>query len=622
MPKPLATRELDPNTLRDAIIARLPHRSHSEAKLRLPAIPARLDHYTQLLTTLFAGLGNTFSADETARLRKVLERELSSSFDASPLSRILISLHSETPPETGIHYEIKREAIALSEARLRLPAIPALLNHYTQLLTTLFAGLGSTFSANNSARLRKALERELRSGFDASPFSKILISFHSETPPETGIHYEIKHEVITLEDEYEEWVRSRKPPLFGAHPDAKVMSLAHALGPPGEVCVLDVGAGTGRNTLPLAREGFRIDAVELAPSLAKVLRTEVASKRLDARVLEGDALDPALPVPVQTYRLVVLAEVVASHFRSVAQLRQLFERAADWLVPGGLLAFSGFVASDDYEPDLLAKQASQVFWSCLFTRRELELASRDLPFERISDESCYAFEHKNLAAHAWPPTGWFARWSRGYDLFELPSGKPPHELRWLVYRRTDGRPRARGKAYDAPAAKQISAQRERVFDAINDPQRAAHWLQPFVPVPGIASCEPFGSSQPGTCRRVTWTDGSVTYDELIESEAPLRLRYSWRSTLKGPLKWLFRRAESDWMLTPTSSGTSVYWTYRFEPRWRILAPLVRIAQAGFQRWMRASLERLQAVLEADGQASSREAAGRAPSRGSRKRLRR
>ena len=152
MPNPLATRELDPNTLRDAIISRLPHRSHSEARLRLPAIPALLEHYTQLLTTLFAGLGNTFSADDTARLRKVLEREL-------------------------------------------------------------------------------------RGGFDASPFSKILITFHSETPPETGIHYEIQHEVITLEDEYEEWVRSRKPPLFGAHPDAKLMSLAHALGPPGEVSV-------------------------------------------------------------------------------------------------------------------------------------------------------------------------------------------------------------------------------------------------------------------------------------------------------------------------------------------------------------------------------------------------
>lgn len=620
MPNPVATRELDPNTLRDAIIARLPHRSHSEAKLQLPAVPARLDQYTQLVTTLCAGLGNTFSADETARLRKDLERELRNSSSAS--SKILISLRSETPPETGIRYEIQHEVTTRSEAKLRLPAIPALLNHYTQVLSTLFVGLGSAFKADDTKRLRNVLERELGSGFDASPYSKIVISFHSQTPPETGIHYEIQHEVITLEDEYEEWVRSRKPPLFGANPDAKVMSLAHALGSPGEVCVLDVGAGTGRNTLPLARGGFRIDAVELAPSLAKVLRAELAKKRLDARVFEGDALDPALQVPAQTYQLVVLAEVVASHFRSVEQLRQLFERASDWLVPGGLLAFSGFIASDEYKPDLLAKQASQVFWSCLFTRRELEQASLELPFERISDESCYAFEHKHLAANAWPPTGWFARWSRGHDLFELPAGKPPHELRWLVYRRTDGRPRAIKKPYDAPASKQISVPRDRVFDAISDPERAARWFQPFVPVPGIASFEPFGSSQPGTRRRVTWTDNSVTHDELIVSEAPLRLRYSWKSTLKGPLKWLFRRAESDWMLTPTPSGTSLYWTYRFEPRWRLLAPLVRIVQAAFQRWMRASLERLQGVLEAEGKAPAREAEDRAPARGGRKRLRR
>lgn len=507
-------RELDPSALRDAIIARLPHRSHSEAKLRLPAIPALLDHYTQLLTALFAGLGNTFSAEETAQLRE-------------------------------------------------------------------------------------HLERELRAGFDASPFSKLLISFRSETPPEIGVQYEVQHEVITLTDEYDEWVRSRTPPLFGAHPDAKLVSLARALGAPNEVCVLDVGAGTGRNTLPLAREGFRIDAVELAPSLAELLRKELAQHGVKARVFEGDALDPRLGVPAQAYRLVVLAEVVASHFRSTAQLRQLFERAADWLVPGGLLAFSAFIASDEYEPDLLAKQASQVFWSCLFTRRELQDAIRDLPFERISDESCYAFEHKHLAAQDWPPTGWFAQWSRGHDLFALPLGKPPHELRWLVYRRTDGRSQLDGKAYDATAIKQIRAPRERVFEAIRDAERAARWFQPFTPIPGIAECEPFASSQPGARRRVRWTDGSVTHDELLASEPPLRLGYAWANTLKGPLALLFRRAESDWTLAPTPTGTSVYWTHRFEPRHRMLAPLIRIVQAGFQRWMRASLERLSAALESE-----------------------
>ncbi|HKP62171.1 MAG TPA: SRPBCC family protein [Polyangiales bacterium] len=521
MANPAATRELDPSTLRDSIIARLPHRSHSEAKLRLPAIPALLDHYAQVLTTLFAGLGNKFDADETALLREILEREL-------------------------------------------------------------------------------------RAGFDASPFSKLVISVRSETPPETGVRYEIQHEVITLTDEYDEWVRSRTPPLFGAHPDAKLLSLAHALGTPSEVCVLDVGAGTGRNTLPLAREGFRIDAVELAPSLAEVLRNELAQTGLSARVFEGDALDPRLGVPAETYRLVVLAEVVASHFRSVAELRKLFERAAEWLVPGGLLVFSAFVANDDYEPDQLAKQASQVFWSCLFTRPEVEGAIRGLPFERISDESCYAFEHKNLPAQAWPPTGWFAQWSRGHDLFALPAGKPPHELRWLVYRRTDGRAHLGEKVHEAIAARQIGAPRERVFEAVCDPKRAARWFLPFMPVPGIASCEPFDSAQPRTRRRVRWTDDSVTHEELIASEAPLRLSYAWTNTLKGPLALLFRRAESDWMFAPTPSGTSVYWTYRFEPRYRVLAPLMRIAQGGFQRWMRASLQRLQAALE---EASREERAG-------------
>ena len=61
MTKTAVQRELDPDTLRAAIVARLPHRSQSSGTLQLPAIPALLDHYTSLLIELFAGLGYVFT---------------------------------------------------------------------------------------------------------------------------------------------------------------------------------------------------------------------------------------------------------------------------------------------------------------------------------------------------------------------------------------------------------------------------------------------------------------------------------------------------------------------------------------------------------------------------------
>jgi SAM-dependent methyltransferase len=481
--------------------------------------------------------------------------------------------------------------------QLRWPAIPALIEHYQQTLITLFAGLGRRFDEAESRELRAALARELDAGFAASPYSKLLVEFRTEEPPETGVIYDVKHEVITVSDEYDEWLRTRQPPLFGAHPDAKVISLATALGLPHTVAILDVGAGTGRNTLPLAKAGFRVDAVELAPGLAAVLRDDLRTANVSAEVFEGDALDPNLGIAVGKYQLVVLAEVVASHFRDAGQLRQLFEQASRWLAPSGVLLFSAFLASDGYEPDALAKQASQVFWSCLFTRRELDDACRGLPFMRVSDESTYAFEHQHLSAEAWPPTGWFVDWSRGRDLFELSSGAAPHELRWVVYRRTQGERYEAARWHATSVSLHIRAAWERVFDVAVDPRRAAEIFKSVLPVPGLAQRELSGEPKPGTPRRSTWSDGSVTVEDLIEQRRPLHHAYRWTNTLKGPLALLFRAAESDWTFAPTPTGTTVYWTYRFEPRSRLVEPCMNIVQGAFRRWMRASLQSLRALLE-------------------------
>ena len=119
------------------------------------------------------------------------------------------------------------------------------------------------------------------------------------------------------------------------------------------------------------------------------------------------------------------------------QLRLLFETARQLLQPGGLLLFSAFLSSDGYKPDAAAREMSQVLWCCLFTRRDLAEACADLPFERVSDESVAEFERAHLPASAWPPTGWYGEWTGGQDLFDLPAGKPPLELRWLAYRLTD-----------------------------------------------------------------------------------------------------------------------------------------------------------------------------------------
>jgi SAM-dependent methyltransferase len=347
---------------------------------------------------------------------------------------------AETPPET--------RAAALRQALLRrlprriggtgqvrFPAIPALVDHYVESLQSIFTTLGRRFNTDEMTELRRILGEQLGEGFRQSPYARVVVRYETAAPPEVSLNYRIAVEVSTIADEYADWVSTRTPPLFGAHPDAKVMTLAQTLGAPATVPVLDVGAGTGRNTLPLARAGFPTDAVELAPSLAAILRDEVTKQGLAVRVFEGDALDPDLGVPTGHYRLVVLAEVIASHGRTVAQVRALLQRMTVLLAPGGVLLLSAFLTRGGYQPQPEVREGGEVFWSCLFTRNELFSATAGLELDLISDESVYDFERQHLPAESWPPTGWFTEWVKGLDVVDLPIGEVPFELRWLAYRR-------------------------------------------------------------------------------------------------------------------------------------------------------------------------------------------
>jgi SAM-dependent methyltransferase len=331
---------------------------------------------------------------------------------------------------------VKRLPRRLSASgQMVLPAAPSLLDHYTENLHKYFATLGRVFTKEETEQMRGILEKKLAEAFTASPYARVIVHYETDAPPKTSLTYRVTMNVSTIGDEYDNWVKTRTPPFFGAHADAKVMDLARSLGAPGQVAVLDIGAGTGRNTLPLAREGFQVDAIELTPALANLLREELVKENVTATVYEADALAGAVTLPERHYALVFLSEVIASHIRNGEQLRALFEGAAEALREGGYLLFNAFLPKEGYKPDPIARELSQVFWCNLFTRGEVSAALSGLPFDVVSDESAAEYEQQHLPAEAWPPTGWYADWAAGLDLFDVPRENVPMELRWLVYKR-------------------------------------------------------------------------------------------------------------------------------------------------------------------------------------------
>ena len=102
------------------------------------------------------------------------------------------------------------------------------------------------------------------------------------------LNYTVKAEWQTIENTYEHWVANRKPPLFGTEPDARVWALAGEAADPRTHRVLDIGAGTGRNALALARRGHPVDVVEMTPKFADIIRAEAEREALDVRVIQRD----------------------------------------------------------------------------------------------------------------------------------------------------------------------------------------------------------------------------------------------------------------------------------------------------------------------------------------------
>ena len=110
--------------------------------------------------------------------------------------------------------------------------------------------------------------------------------------------------------------------------------------PPGKLAVLDLGCGSGRVALPLARDGHQVHGVDQSASMLATLRKRVAGSpeavqdRL--RVSAGDLCTFSVP---GKYDLAIAAFNVLEHLYTRGELAACLERVAAHLAPGGAFAF-------------------------------------------------------------------------------------------------------------------------------------------------------------------------------------------------------------------------------------------------------------------------------------------
>lgn len=328
---------------------------------------------------------------------------------------------------------------SVSSGKITLPAVPAMIDEYVSLCSNIFGALGRKFTTAELDHLRSLLANELDNAFSGSNRSSIVISY--DAPIGSALNYFIQPEWTTLADTYDNWVATRQPPLFGTNPDARVSALAAGSADRRTARVLDIGAGTGRNALALARRGHPVDAVELTPKFAEILRAEAYKHLLDIRVIDRDIFDTMDDLQ-KDYQLIILSEVIPD-FRTPRQLRAVFELAAECLCPGGQLVFNVFLPRPGYPSDdainelaQAVRELGQQVYTGILTGGEIDEASGGLPLRLVANDSVFEYEKANLPAGHWPPTGWYADWVSGLDIFDVPRDQSPIEMRWLVYEKT------------------------------------------------------------------------------------------------------------------------------------------------------------------------------------------
>lgn len=143
-------------------------------------------------------------------------------------------------------------------------------------------------------------------------------------------------------DQHAHWEQTYRahPGMYGEEPSEAAVYAADLFRTAGVRDVLELGAGHGRDTLYLARSGFRVTATDFSDVGLTQLRAAAAALRPEVvvRTLEHDAREP-VPLPDSTFDG-VFAHMLLCMNLSTDRILALATELRRVLRPGGTLVYT------------------------------------------------------------------------------------------------------------------------------------------------------------------------------------------------------------------------------------------------------------------------------------------
>lgn len=161
----------------------------------------------------------------------------------------------------------------------------------------------------------------------------------------------------------------------------------HAVHPPEDCGVaVDLGAGPGFQSIPLAELGYQVIAIDISRELLNELRQKAGG--LSITVIQDDLLRFARHSPPRVELIVCMGDTL-THLQTLQDVRRLIIAAKKRLTLRGRL-FLGFrdmsIAVKDLERFIAVRSDSERIFTCFLEYEKRHVRVHDLVYERSGDQ--------------------------------------------------------------------------------------------------------------------------------------------------------------------------------------------------------------------------------------------
>ncbi len=135
--------------------------------------------------------------------------------------------------------------------------------------------------------------------------------------------------------------------------------------------ILELGAGSGRVSIPLARRGLEVTGLELSPKMLEIGRENAALEGVEVNFVQGDARDFKLD---RQFPLVIAPFNALMHLYSLSDQDRALQCIKTHLEPGGAFAFDVYLPNFGLEGVL--RHEGETFLEADGTRTDVFLLQR------------------------------------------------------------------------------------------------------------------------------------------------------------------------------------------------------------------------------------------------------